>query len=832
MNQLPKWTKIYPPLSGLAKVATCKTVLQIIRSILFYALYTDKLIASRAPDVVLITALHLLSLALDISQAQIESQSGGFDNSIPLLVFAAEEISTGLNDGYDDQSLLSLLVSLMRINKKENAYNYVESGGFDLCSLIKNLLQKFAELDVRCLTKLQMLAPEVVNQLSYSSDVSNNSAPVSDSEKRKAKARERQAAIMKKMKAQQSKFMENMTEDTSLDDTNDPKESLPDVTNDSEVQVVYSLCQDANSETPVSFLILLQKSRLVSLLDKGPPSWEKEAQRSGKEQVNEDALTIKSSETLNSQLMELVNNPSSSSSSSSSENVGSPSGKAQIGASVTSWLPYDGFGPSDCNGIYVISCGHAVHQGCLDRYLRSLKERYTQRIDFEGGHIVDPDQGEFLCPVCQGLAYSILPDLPREGMIMKESVASSKIPNLSPMDPANYESSEHLLLLKQSLSLLQASADVSRRNELLKSFPVKHKGGTDATLEYVVHLLHEISEKTSHATNYSISSLYEELRSSSGFILSLLLKIVHSIRAQNSLDVLLRLRCIQQFAKSIHADTLNELPGHTNRVEDNMMSILENADMGIRFPDVQFWTMASNPVLASDPFSTLMWILFCLPVPFMSSDKSFLPLVHMCYVVSITQAVITYFGKNEYAMDDFSYHESLITDIYKFMGEHVLIRQYFVSIYIDSSHDIKETIRSLSFPFLRRCALLWKLMNSSSLAPFSGVHRSSQSFEDRMDFAYGFAEEFVEIEELEMMFKIPTLENIVNDEVSRSLVLKWLHHFAREFEVGVLYTKQKCVDCGAVQDEPALCLLCGKLCSPSWKTCCSIKWVQGFYFHR
>lgn len=140
--------------------------------------------------------MHFLSLALDISQAQIESQSGGFDNSIPLLVFAAEEISTGLNDGYDDQSLLSLLVSLMRINKKENAYNYVESGEFDLCSLIKNLLQKFAELDAGCLTKLQMLAPEVVNQLSYSGDVSNNSAPVSDSEKRKAKARERQAAIM------------------------------------------------------------------------------------------------------------------------------------------------------------------------------------------------------------------------------------------------------------------------------------------------------------------------------------------------------------------------------------------------------------------------------------------------------------------------------------------------------------------------------------------------------------------------------------------------------------------------------------------------------------
>lgn len=998
MNQLPKWTKIYPPLSGLAKVATCKTVLQIIRSVLFYALFTDKLMESRAPDGVLITALHLLSLALDIAQAQIESQSGGFDNSIPLLVFAGEEISTGLNDGYDDQSLLSLLVSLMRINKKENVYNFVESGGFDLSSLIKNLLQKFAELDAGCLTKLQILAPEVVNQLPYSkpsSDV-NNSSPISDSEKRKAKARERQAAIMEKMKAQQSKFMENinLTEDSGLNDTNDPEESSPDVANDSDVpeRVVCSLCHDANAKTPVSFLILLQKSRLVSLLDKGPPSWEK-GQRSGKEQVSvtEDTSTVKSSEAVTSDLMEVIQNainefastgqprevdaflefikirfpslnninipqtlhessqsqpitssggytfeedmythildvmennvvqqdilihdvdfPIAGSSSyssldsneslllgkyiaslsheiinnpSSSEHVGSPSGKTQLG-SVTLRLPYDGFGPSDCNGIYVTSCGHAVHQGCLDRYLRSLKERYTRRIDFEGGHIVDPDQGEFLCPVCRGLANSVLPDIPREGT--KDS-GPSKFPNLSPMDsndesPSMSASSESLL--KQSLSLIQAAADVSKRNEFLKAFPVKHKGGIGANLESVVHLLHEMyfpgndkisgssrlsdsmimwdtlkyslisteiaarSERTSSATNYSISALYEELRSSSGFILSLLLKIVHSIRAQNSLDVLLRLRCIQQFAKSIHADTLNELPGHghTNRVEENMMSILENADMGIRFPDVQFWTMASNPVLASDPFSTLMWILFCLPVPFMSSDKSFLPLVHMCYLVSMTQAVITYFGKNESTMDDFTCHESLITDIYKFMGENGFIREYFVSSYIDNSRDIKETIRTLSFPFLRRCALLWKLMNSSSLAPFSGAHRSSsQSFEDRMDYAYGIAEEFVEIEELEKIFKIPTLDNIVSDDMSRSLVSKWLHHFAKAhtpsgvlyktpvvpFKLMVLpylyqdllqrYIKQKCVDCGAVQDEPALCLLCGKLCSPSWKTCC------------
>lgn len=155
-------------------------------------------------------------------------------------------------------------------------------------------------------------------------------------------------------------------------------------------------------------------------------------------------------------------------------------------------------------------------------------------------------------------------------------------------------------LFRQSVSLLQAAADVSRRSEFLKSFPVQRKGGS-TNLESAVRLLREMylpgndkistsnrlsdsmimwdtlkyslisteiaarSERTSPATNFRTSALYEELRSSSGFILSLLLKIVHSIRVQSSLDVLLRLRCIQQFAKSICCAD-NEPPSHVYRV--------------------------------------------------------------------------------------------------------------------------------------------------------------------------------------------------------------------------------------------------------------------------
>ncbi|XP_071688306.1 E3 ubiquitin-protein ligase PRT6-like [Rutidosis leptorrhynchoides] len=688
-NQLPKWTKIYPPLNGLAKLATCKTVLQLIRAVLFYALFTDKLMTSRAPDGVLITALHLLSLALDICQVQIESGDTDNDNSIPLLAFAGEEVSAGLYNGYDNQSLLSLLVSLMRINQKENVYDSVENGGFDLSFLIKGLLQKFAKLDSGCLEKLLTLSPEVVNQLSGSKPTSDNNTDnntsISDSDKRKAKARERQAAIMEKMKAQQSKFMEsiNSTIDTGLVDLNDVEENISDVANDLDEpeHVVCSLCHDASSKSPVSFLILLQKSKVVSLLDKGPPSWNKQVNRSGKEQVStsEGTSNIESSSssetiTSSSDLMELVQNAinefastgqpnevdaflefikirfpslkhihvpqtlhdnnqptislgdviafeenmytqildimesdmlqpdvltkaddftaagsSSHLSVNSNEplllgkyiaslsdeilNTPSPSetggsrSKAQT-SSVNSQLPYDGFGPSDCNGIYVSSCGHAVHQVCLDRYLRSLKERYTRRLDFEGGHIVDPDQGEFLCPVCRGLANSVLPDIPKEGM---KGSGLSKSPSSFSSDTID------VFLLRQSLSLLHAAADVSR-SELLKSFPVQRKGGIGTNLESAVRLLREMyfpendkvsgsnrlrdstimwdtlkyslisteiaarSEKTSSATNFCTSALYEELRSSSGFILSLLLKIVNSIRSDIYLFIYFCLR--------------------------------------------------------------------------------------------------------------------------------------------------------------------------------------------------------------------------------------------------------------------------------------------------
>lgn len=192
--QLPKWTNVYKPLIGIARIATCKSVLQIIRAVFFYSVFTDRSSESRAPEGVLIAALHLLSLGLDICFQESRScHLSGHHDDIPLLVFATEEFGVEMHNGSGQESLLSLMVSLMRMHRKPNAESFMEAGNFNLSSLVENLLKKFAEMDSKCVAQLQKLAPEIVN---YQPVEAVSVSSVSDGEKRKMKARERQAAIL------------------------------------------------------------------------------------------------------------------------------------------------------------------------------------------------------------------------------------------------------------------------------------------------------------------------------------------------------------------------------------------------------------------------------------------------------------------------------------------------------------------------------------------------------------------------------------------------------------------------------------------------------------
>ncbi|WCJ28303.1 E3 ubiquitin-protein ligase PRT6 [Euphorbia peplus] len=981
-TQLPRWTNIHPPLNTIARIATCEVVVKIIRAVVFYAVFSDKFSDARASDGVLIMALHLLSLGLDISLQQSEPR-----DSIPILALACEEIHEGLRYDAGGQSLLSLLVSLMSMNNRDNLDNFAESDSCDISSLIERLLKKFAEGNPMCMVKLQVLAPQVVVHLvqQIPSSGLHSQGSASDNEKRKAKARAKQAAILEKMKADQSKFLLSL--DSAADD--DSKSGVEESNSNNEQDIgesaedVCSLCRDSESKNPVSFLVLLQKSRLLSLVERGPLSWD-QVRQSGKEgpsisanKATDQAGIISSSSNSrvisSNQLEQLVqhaanefddhanpgelsnfiefikakfpslSNPQVLSSmkeendktSSSfevleqdmyvssrkeiydrkisisevnnavlSEAEGSKRSNGTESAllgkyvaafsreitehpsssenavdlanteSTSQFSACDRFGPADCDGVYLSSCGHAVHQECLDRYLSSLKERYVRRSVFEGGHNIDPDQGEFLCPVCRRLANSVLPSLPGDiRRIQKEPMIS----NVSSSEKSN------LLLVEQALLLLRSTANLVEKGKFWKtSTPLQRNDNMKHNLDFMYRVLFKMYfpnsmdkfSKCTRANNcmilwdtlkytlvsmeiaarcyptqmtptYDLNGLYKELKSSTGFVLSLLLKIVQTLRSKNSLYVLQRFRGVQLFAESICSGVSL----------DHSSSTFQH----VQYPDLQFWNLAADPILAHDPFSSLMWVLFCLPHPFLSCEESLLSLMHIFYIVSVAQGILTYYGLPQNNNNQLGSHDCLTSHICKVLEEHGWIKHYFISNSVGSHSDFETFIRRLSFPYLRRCALLWKLLSSSVSEPFCNRDNEHgepfHAMDDTVISMEADTIELYEVQELEKIFKIPPLHVVLKDQAIQSLVTRWLQHFRKKYEIHRFhyvsrpmpavpfkllqlphvyedllqrYIKQRCgtADCKNVLEEPALCLLCGKVCYPSWKRCTSCRRME------
>lgn len=200
-------------------------------------------------------------------------------------------------------------------------------------------------------------------------------------------------------------------------------------------------------------------------------------------------------------------------------------------------------------------------------------------------------KGEFLCPVCRRLANCVLPTLPGE---LKKPLKQSIILSTGSINtaPPLAESSEltYSLRLQSGLKLLQSAATAVGKLKFLNSIPLHHIDRTRTNLENFLRVLSKMYStckeeklsrfsrinysmlmwdtlkysltsmeiaarcgKTSFTPNYALSALYEELKSSSGFIVSLMFKLVQKTRSKNSLHVLQRFKGVQLFAESICA---------------------------------------------------------------------------------------------------------------------------------------------------------------------------------------------------------------------------------------------------------------------------------------
>lgn len=211
--QLPQWTHVFNPLRSISNIATSKAVLQIVRAVLFYAVCSDASSASRAPDNVLVTGLHLLWLALDIceSERQIHAGQYGMDvvqhddgswvvlssaeEAFPILTYSTELVSP-VSDKVKKESMLTLLVSLMHKYKEESDATFSGSKYCNIPSLIEILLKKFAKLSKECMVTLRQMAPHIVPSTSDHTSTKESLGSSSDFMEKKAKARQRQAAIM------------------------------------------------------------------------------------------------------------------------------------------------------------------------------------------------------------------------------------------------------------------------------------------------------------------------------------------------------------------------------------------------------------------------------------------------------------------------------------------------------------------------------------------------------------------------------------------------------------------------------------------------------------
>ncbi|KAK1298843.1 hypothetical protein QJS10_CPB14g00607 [Acorus calamus] len=993
-SQLPLWTRVFQVLSPIYRIAMSKAVFMIIRAVVFYATFTEKTSVSRAPEGVLLTALHLLSLALDIREKQnthmgelggnagfsySDNQSCGRTSGhdkyyCPLLLYASKEIDSGSTNQSDTgkhESMLSLLVLLLGRYKKENDLDNMDSRQSSVSSLIESLLRKFAELDVHCKSALSKLVPDLIAHLPQqpSHHTMQGLVVASNAEKRKAKKREHQAAILEKMRVEQSKFLASLKSSMesgldSLNYENDESVSSVDQILVESTPIVCSLCHDPDPTIPISFMVLLQKSCLTSLVEKAVPSWEDFCQ-SDKDFVRKNEIThdstdesgipevnsvsqSTSNELLYESLLEGTNSTSSvemiekaiyksvqeyihdlsnevSTMTSSvphaedsyrkssevclfleeyfgleNENPNNPKVstsdavfKNKLLRCKSSEAPsasVDRYCLKDCDGIHISTCGHVVHQECHNSYLKTMRQGYNMRHG-EGGRSVDPDQGEFLCPVCRRFGNSILPSLPGDidmrKRIMSSDVSSTSLAGCS----TSSESENYVCLLSQALTLLQKTANMvgqsnflslsgklNERNEpaldpVLRKlcsmyFPDTSNKFLDSgflsrslylwdTLLYTMSST-EISVRGKRVYSHSGSSipvlepLYREIQSSSGFILSFLLRIAQKCRISNTVEAHLRFRGVQLFAGSICSGV--SLDGNAmglDRQRGIMLDLVKINNKGDVVPHLQFYKQAADPILAHDPFSSLMWVLFCLPHPFLSSIKSFISLVHLFYAVCVAQALITYHGTRPFGTSELGLGDCGLNDICRTTGESELAKQFFLSSYIDISCHPKDMIRRLTFPYLRRCALLWKLLTSSMSAPFYNNDQVREKVchhtnNDALDSSIEISIELEGIRELEHMFQI-TLDLVLKNEVVHTLSLKWCQHFllvhgdrnyGRSFhctpavpfkllhlpriyqDLLQRYIKEQCPQCKSVIDEPALCLLCGRLCSPGWRLCC------------
>ncbi|XP_024515044.1 E3 ubiquitin-protein ligase PRT6 [Selaginella moellendorffii] len=1012
--QPPRWRKPFLPLQSLSKIAVSAKVHEILRALFFHAAFSPNLSESRAPESLLFTALHLLSLGLDVcntfankSSAEASSVSGPSISSVdrpPLLALAPEFVHVGGADGtqlFDRQSTLSLLVILMRkYIASEGAQLIIsETSQSNVGCFIKKLLHNFAELDRQCMYAIESLAPEILHRVSTdsSSKAEGTSqdelqAELSDIEKKRAHARERQAAMMAKMRAAQEKFMASVESskssnklDTSKTEGKRPRETLADDDMNETGTPLCALCRDRSSTSPLCMLTLVQKSRLLALSQKPVPSWDKpsrvvddtptaEDDNSASQTLvrreaenlilelrqwlegaaadpNVDRLTNRDDfvELLRGGLPSILNTerfPATTSGievdtdASLDDTYGESSHPvdpkwwwelaemvsnkestdnnetlitvlaeyvAAVSRSQSELQPQPEDPPRgnrrrygieskvyrdvglDFIGLHLSACGHAAHYECVERYYASLLQRYYSRSLFEGVQIVDPDLGEFLCPVCRRLSNSILPVLDPsartpfvadavEGFRLEQACslmvsAQELVARPGFRNSVSRKLADPLRMVLESVSKRLSALYCLEKEKLYTSEGRNCQGLFLWDLLRYSIMSAELAARTrslilgNHDAASRLVALEEASEASRGSTLPLLSLAANLTLTHSRQIVLLRSRGMQLMVGSVcHGTSLDFLSEPMSK--GHLSSLLHFLEKGRDSADIQFWKRVADPVLAHDPFSSLMCLLYVLPLPIPAREGPLTALVHLFYLVCLVQCLAS---MGRYVVDD-----SVPAHLQNFLAViHATLADTCIALQSPEGPVTAplqfEQIRLFTLPYLRRCALLQTVISGTSQpVPVAGSnswelsnvynHLSSSAYREAAESSRDTeAVEMKEVEELERRFSIPPMQAILSEEAVQNLVVKWCQHLQSEtgsrsfsivprpvravaLQLMVLprlfqdliqrYVKECCPRCKTVPERPVLCLLCGRLCCGTGTNgCCSVQMQSECYRH-
>ena len=65
---------------------------------------------------------------------------------------------------------------------------------------------------------------------------------------------------------------------------------------------------------------------------------------------------------------------------------------------------------SNQSAVHIQFCSHCMHLSCHAQYMQALKQRHSGMQDFEGQHVIDLTDGEFLCPMCKSVCNMLIPN--------------------------------------------------------------------------------------------------------------------------------------------------------------------------------------------------------------------------------------------------------------------------------------------------------------------------------------------------------------------------------------------------------------------------------------